>query len=415
MVQKTTASTGYISDQDLKDFISSGLHSLSLTGKRVLIIVPDDTRTLPLAIIYEVISHSLQGIVSGFDFLIALGTHPPLNDQQLSRMFGEEVCNNRVGQSFIFNHAWHDPDQLCEIGMISGGRMKELSGGRLSDPLPVRVNKRLFNYDHLIIFGPVFPHEVVGFSGGNKYFFPGVSGPEMIDATHWLGACLTNLAVNGAGYTPVRAVIDEAANMIHRPKSCFAFVLDKVGVAGIFLGTPEAAWQEAAALSAKRHIRRTGRTFSKVLSVLPEMYQELWVGGKGMYKLEPVVADGGEIILYAPHLKTISVTHGDIIMEIGYHVRDYFQKQWDRFKHYPLCVLAHSTHVRGLGTYNEDTQHEFSRIKVTLATGISEEVCRRINLGYMDPAGIDIGDFVKRENEGILVARDAGETLYQVQ
>ena len=415
MIKQIVDPNGVISDKNTRHFIASGLGMLPLKDKRVLVIVPDNTRTMPLAMIYKVITETLEDITASLDFMVALGTHPPLDDHQLSRLFGQEVRRNQIGKHKIFNHEWHNPAMLREVGVISGEKMVMLSEGRLSAPLPVRVNRHLFEYDHLIIFGPVFPHEVAGFSGGNKYFFPGVSGSEMIDATHWLGACLTNLAVNGAGYTPVRAVIDEAASMIHLPKTCFALVLDKTGIAGIYSGTPEEAWQAASELSAERHIARTGRTYKKVIAILPEMYQELWVGGKGMYKLEPVVADGGEIILYAPHLKTISATHGKIIMEIGYHVLDYFQMQWERFKHYPPCVLAHSTHVRGLGIYNERTQQEYPRISVTLATGIPEEVCRRINLGYMDPTGIDIGEWVGREDEGILVVRDAGETLFKVK
>ena len=66
------------------------------------------------------------------------------------------------------------------------------------------------------------------------------------------------------------------------------------------------------------------------------MYDELWIAGKCMYKLEPVVADGGELIIYAPHVDEISVTHGKHIEEIGYHCRDYFLKQWDQFKHLPV-------------------------------------------------------------------------------
>jgi len=74
-----------------------------------------------------------------------------------------------------------------------------------------------------------------------------------------------------------------------------------------------------------------------------------------MYKLEPAIADGGEVVIYAPHIDEISYTHGKLIDEIGYHVRDYFVKQWDRFKRYPGGVLAHSTHLRGIGTYDAAT------------------------------------------------------------
>jgi len=145
--------------------------------------------------------------------------------------------------------------------------------------------------------------------------------------------------------------------------------------------------------------------------VLPGMYEEIWVGSKGMYKTEPVVADGGEVILYAPHIHEISVVHGAVIRQIGYHVRDYFVKQWDQFKHLPWAVLAHSTHVKGLGNYENGI--ECPRIQVTLATGISPEICREVNLGYRDPASIHPDEWANREDEGILLVPHAGETLYR--
>src|SRR6266436_3598081 len=142
------------------------------------------------------------------------------------------------------------------------------------------------------------------------------------------------------------------------------------------------------------------------------MYDELWVAGKCMYKLEPVLADGGELIIYAPHLKEISVTHGKLIEEIGYHCRDYFLKQWDKFKNHPWGVLAHSTHVRGIGTYENGVEQ--CRARVTLATEIPPEKCARINLGYRDPKSIRVEDFANREDEGVLLVRKAGEMLYQL-
>jgi lactate racemase len=44
----------------------------------------------------------------------------------------------------------------------------------------------------------VFPHEVVGFSGGTKYFCPGIAGQDIIDFTHWLGALLTSREIIGS-------------------------------------------------------------------------------------------------------------------------------------------------------------------------------------------------------------------------
>ena len=185
------------------------------------------------------------------------------------------------------------------------------------------------------------------------------------------------------------------------------------GLAGLYVGTPEAAWEAAAALSSKLHITWVDHPFRRVLSVIPEMYDDIWTGAKGMYKLEPVIEDGGEVILYAPHIDEISYTHGALLDEIGYHVRDYFLKQWDRFKHYPGGVLAHSTHLRGIGTFDDGV--EMPRIQVTLATRIPRERCERLNLGYLDPDTISPDDWRDREAEGILLVPKAGERLFRLK
>jgi nickel-dependent lactate racemase len=273
----------------------------------------------------------------------------------------------------------------------------------------------IFDYDQIVICGPVFPHEVVGFSGGNKYFFPGIAGPEIINFTHWLGALITNYDVIGAGYTPVRAVIDRAASLVSVPTACFALVVTPEGLAGLYFGSAREAWERASALSAQRHIVWLDRPVKRVLSVMPPMYADLWTAGKGMYKIEPAVADGGEVVIYAPHIREVSFTHGHLIDAIGYHCRDYFTSQPERFAQYPGGVLAHSTHVKGLGTYDAKTGVETPRVTVTLATGIPEERCRRINLGYRDPATIDVAQWQGREAEGILYVPRAGEMLYRVR
>jgi nickel-dependent lactate racemase len=202
--------------------------------------------------------------------------------------------------------------------------------------------------------------------------------------------------------------------MVTVPKLCFALVVrpDK-SLAGIFAGTPESAWEAASDLSREIHITRKDKSFHTVLSCAPRMYDELWTGGKCMYKLEPVVADGGELIIYAPHIQEVSTTHGRIIREIGYHCRDYFLKQWDRFSHYPWGVLAHSCHVYGQGTFENGI--ETPRARVTLATGIPPETCRAINLGYLDPDAIRPEDFENREDEGILFVPRAGEMLFHLK
>jgi nickel-dependent lactate racemase len=338
-----------------------------------------------------------------------------MNDSQLGKLIEQPVANGRAGKSRIFNHEWQNPANFAHVGTIPAEEVSQITNGLMAQDVPVRLNRVIFNYDQLIICGPVFPHEVVGFSGGNKYFFPGIAGPEIINFTHWLGAVITNSKVIGAGYTPVRAVIDRAATFIDRRKACFALVVTHAGLAGVYFGAPEEAWQSAAELSAEKHIVLVERPFQRVLSIMPEMYDDLWTAAKGMYKMEPAVADGGEIVVYAPHISEVSYTHGGIIDEIGYHCRDYFMKQWDRFKHYPGGVLAHSTHVRGLGTYDLQTESESLRIRVTLATRIPPERCALINLGYLDPDAIHLDDWLNREDEGTLVVPRAGEMLYRIK
>jgi len=406
---------GYFGPDEISAIVAESLESVALGGKRILMIIPDGTRTMPMPLMFEILHKRLRPRVKALDYLVALGTHPLMSDAQLSKLIGQTVVDGKVGDSHIFNHHWEDRATFVTLGSIPAAEISRLTSGLMAREVPVTLNRLIVEYDHIIICGPVFPHEVVGFSGGNKYFFPGIGGAEIINFTHWLGAVITNYDVIGAGYTPVRAVIDRAASLIPRPTSCFALVVTKEGTAGLFFGAPEDAWKAAAAVSARKHIVWIDKPFRRVLSVLPELYDDLWTGAKGMYKLEPAVADGGEIVIYSPAMTEISYTHGKLIDEVGYHCRDYFLKQWDRFKHYPGGILAHSTHVKGLGTFDERTRIESPRIGVTLATRIPEERCRRVNLGYVDPSTVNPDDWRGREKEGIVAIPRAGETLYRLK
>jgi nickel-dependent lactate racemase len=207
--------------------------------------------------------------------------------------------------------------------------------------------------------------------------------------------------------------VDRAAALVPVAKLAFCMVVHEGQLAGLYAGTPEAAWSRAADLSAQLHIVYKDRPFHTVLSCAPPMYDEIWVGGKCMYKLEPVVADGGELIIYAPHIREISQTHGALIRRIGYHTRDYFLGQWERFSGEPWGILAHATHVRGIGSYANGVEQP--RIRVTLATQIQEDECRAVNLGYRDPRSINIADYQNREAEGVLYVAKAGEMLYRLK
>jgi len=133
-----------------------------------------------------------------------------------------------------------------------------------------------------------------------------------------------------------------------------------------------------------------------------------------MYKIEPAMADGGEVIIYAPHVNEVSHVHGTLIEEIGYHCRDYFVEQWERFAHFPGGILAHSTHLKGSGTYDAATTVETPRVTVTLATGLSPDRCARINLGHADPSTVDPNDWPTEPGHDTLLVPRAGEVLYRV-
>jgi nickel-dependent lactate racemase len=409
------AVNSFLSTDDVRQIVTQAVESGKLDGKRVIVLIPDGTRTMPMPQMFSLFQEILRPRVKALDYLVALGTHTPMTDQQLSRLVGTAVVNGKVGDTNVFNHLWAKPETFTNLGTIPAAEIATITDGKMSQEVPVTLNKLILDYDHIIICGPVFPHEVVGFSGGNKYFFPGIGGAEIINFTHWLGAVITNYEVIGAGYTPVRAVIDRAASLVPVPTTCFALVVTHDGLAGLYYDTAPEAWKAASALSAKIHIKWVDKPFKRVLSVMPPMYDDLWTAAKGMYKMEPAVADGGEVVIYSPHIDEVSYTHGKIIDEIGYHVRDYFLKQWEKFKRFPGGVVAHSTHVKGMGTYDIESAVEEPRIKVSLATRIPESRCQRINLEYVDPATVDIESWLNREDEGVLVVPRAGETLYRVK
>ena len=414
-ISKTAKPGTTLGEPEVRDVVEQVCPAKEYRGKRVLLIVPDGTRTAPIGLLFKTLHSQIGPVTKAFDVMIALGTHPPMSEAAICERLeisSQERSTQYAGVE-VFNHQWDNPDALEQIGIIPESEIAKLSNGLFSIPVEVKINRRLFDYDQVIIVGPVFPHEVVGFSGGNKYLFPGVSGPEVLNFFHWLGAVITNPMIIGHKWTPVRRVVDRAAGMVQISKLCFCLVVDHGDLAGIFAGSPETAWTEASELSRQFNITYKDKPFHTILSCAPPMYDELWTAGKCMYKLEPVLADGGELIIYAPHLKEISVTHGSLIEEIGYHCRDYFLKQWDRFKDYPWGVLAHSTHVHGIGTYENGI--EKSRANVTLATRLSPELCRKINFGYRNPDEIRPEDFANREDEGVLMVPKAGEMLFRLR
>lgn len=415
--QMIAADNAVLSENDIAQTLHTSLSGL-FTYQRVLVLIPDHTRTIPLPMLFRHVVEILHD-TSQLDFMVALGTHPPLNDEALHRLVGitDAERTSTYQHVGILNHNWSDPNTLTTLGTIPQEQVKKIAGDSwhpsLGGDVDVRINRAILNYDHILILGPVFPHEVVGFSGGAKYLFPGISGADMINVTHWLGALMGILDIIGIKDTPVRQMIHCAAEFVPTPITLAAPVVVAEGIAGLFVGDHITAWGAAADLSAQRHIKWVDKPFRRVLSVAPPMYDELWTAAKAMYKLEPVVEEGGDLIIYAPSLDEVSFVHGEYIFEAGYHVRDFYLKQWDQYQHIPLGVLAHGTHLRGSGKFEDGI--EKARINVSLATGISEADCKRLSLGYVNHADINMGEWKSREDEGILFVPKAGEILYRLK
>ncbi|TDO45936.1 nickel-dependent lactate racemase [Kribbella sp. VKM Ac-2527] len=393
-----------LTDEQVTTFISDELSAAGLDGRSVCVIVPDATRSCPLPLLLKAIHATLTGKVT---VLVALGTHAEMSKEDLTRHVGSD-------QYDVLNHEWWKPDTFADLGTISAARVEEISGDLLYDEVRVKLNRAVVEHDVALVVGPVFPHEVVGFSGGNKYFFPGVAGQEVIDLSHWLGALITSSRIIGTpGVTPVRRLIDEAAALIPAEKLALSVVVESgtSNLHAVAFGDTQSSWRAAAAVSAETHVRYLDHPVRRVVSVMPSRYSDIWTAAKGFYKVEPVVADGGEVILYAPHVTQLAAMHPEI-EEIGYHCRDYFVGQWDKFRDIHWGVLAHSTHLRGEGSWDPATG-EHLRVGVTLATGIPEEVVRGVNLGYTDPASFDLTQY---ENDpDTLVVPNAGEILHRLR
>jgi len=386
--------------------------------RSVLVLIPDHTRTVPLPLLFRGAMRALDDARS-VTFMVALGTHVPLDPDHLLRLVGltRESKERDYPHVNIVNHAWYEDGTLTSIGTLPKARVQEIAGSRwhatLGGDVDVRLNRAALEHDEVLILGPTFPHEVVGYSGGAKYLFPGISGSDMINVTHWLGALAGVRGTIGIKDTPVRAMVHAAAELLQTPVTLVAVVVEGESLAGVFIGDVVAAWSAAADLASERHVRWVDRPYQRILSCAPPMYEELWTAGKAMYKLEPALAAGGELIIYAPHLREVSAVHGEHIRAIGYHVLEYFLKQWDRFSGFPLGVLAHSTHVRGDGRFEDGV--EYPRARVTLATRLSPAECEQLALGYMDPDEIDPEEWAGREDEGVLLVRKAGEVLYRAR
>ena len=408
-----------LSAADLRQIARDALQSIP-AGARVLAVIPDKTRDDNTDTLFPIVSEELAGRrAARFDALVAQGTHPPMTAAEKRAKIGTGSADlPLLGE--IFDHHWDRPSELTTLGTLTAAEISRLSGGLMSADVPVQLNRRLAPdiYDYILVLGAVVPHEVAGFAGGAKYFFPGVAGPELTHLTHWLGALASIENVIGRVETPTRHVIEAAADRVTTPVIGFTSVStrDERGLHthALFTGGLRETVRQAAAVSAQVHIRYTDRRYKRVVALLDEHYDELWVGGKASYKLGGIIENGGELVIYAPHLKGISTTHGALIEKYGYapleRVREMVEGSDELRAN--LCVAAHLAHVSYAGRLADDgTVHP--RYRITLASGIPEDVCRRVKLGFAEYRSVDIA--AARRDPDTLVVDNAGRDLYLVE
>ena len=382
-------------------------------GERVLAIIPDKTRDDNTHLLFPVANEFLveRGVAS-FDALVAQGTHPPMSESQKRSKIGAADFSGH-----LYDHRWDEPDELINIGELTAETVRQLTGGLISHAVPVSINKLLAPgiYDTVLVFGATVPHEVAGFAGGAKYFFPGVAGPELTHTTHWLGALAGIENIIGQVETPTRKLIEAAADFISARIISLNTVVSREAdgelvTYALFAGDIREAFRRAAEVSKQVHIRYTDRKYKRVIALLDPHYDELWVGGKASYKLGAIIEEGGELIIYAPHLTKLSETHGALIEKYGYapleSVRDMLGVSLELREN--LCIAAHLAHVAYAGRLDEQGKI-VPRYRITMATGLDEETCRRVNLGY-----IDHRTFEYESDADTLIVENAGRDLYQV-
>jgi nickel-dependent lactate racemase len=406
---------------DFRSIIAEAL-SKAASGSRVLAIISDKTRDDNTDSLFPIAAEIMsEKKIAKLDALVAQGTHSPMTQAEKLAKIGAKSFSDIPNLGNIFDHEWSDPEKLTNIGELTAEKVSEITGNLFNKPISLTINRLLApgNYDVVLIFGATVPHEVAGFAGGAKYFFPGVAGAELTHATHWLAALATIENIIGRIETPTRHLIEAAADFVAAEVISFTSVVSRTAenrlqIHALFAGDFRLALRKAAEVSRRVHIKYTGRKYKRVVALLDEHYEELWLGGKASYRLGAVIEEAGELIIYAPHLCCISETHGQSIERFGGYaplenVKELVAQSGELQAN--LCVAAHLTQVAYAGRTNEKGEI-VPRYQIRLASQVDAETCRRVNLGFMDYQNFRLGDY-ENDSDTLIVER-AGRDLYLV-
>lgn len=418
---------GQLTDDQSEEIIKEALKDFDQV-KKVLLIHPDYTRVDFTDILVPMIYRELKRKkMIQIDSLNAGGTHRKMTEQEIRAKLG-------LNSDYIFtnhyNHQFDDPEQLIRVGVIDSSFISKQTRNELNQSIPVVVNKLILDdYDLILTLSATSPHEAAGYAGGLKVFFPGVSGPEVIDLLHWAAVLVGIPNTIGSVDNPARRVINKGSSYIFRairvPVISFNMLVqevenNKVIPKGLYIGVGydgfQEAYQAAALASSKIHIIYIDQPLEQAVQVMDLCYDEFWTAGKGSYKLQSpgVMASGGEIIIYAPHIYCFHSQKEmeKCIKELGYHCKDYVLEYLKKFPDTSRNVTAHVINVRGPGVYNPNNREEKCDFQITLATGIPESVCRGLGLGYRDPNTIYQKNFMKPNQ---LWIEHGGKYLYKLK
>jgi lactate racemase len=283
---------------------------------------------------------------------------------------------------------------LVSIGVLEAARAKQITGGSIEGSIELKVNKLLAPgcYDTILIFGS--------------------------NATHWLGALAGIERTIGRVETPTRHLFEAAADFVSARVISLSTVVSRNGgrlrTHVLFCGDVRQAMRKAAEVSRQVQIKYTGRKYKRVVALLDPHYEDLWVGGKASYRLGPVIEEGGELIIFAPQLTSISATHGALIQRYGYapleRIRELVAQSAELRQN--LSVAAHLAHVSFAGRRMANGTI-VPRYSIVLASAVDADTCRQVNLEYMDPLTFRREDYAG--DPDTLIVKQAGRDLYLVE
>ena len=124
------ATDAALSGDDVAQIIAAAGDATAPDGKRVLVLLPDHTRTCPLGLIVRGLHAALSPRAAQVDYLVALGTHPALRDDQIDALL--EIPPGRrgdvLGGSRVFNHRWNDAGALTTLGTLTADEVARIAG-----------------------------------------------------------------------------------------------------------------------------------------------------------------------------------------------------------------------------------------------------------------------------------------------